>query len=175
MILSSFPNFCQSDFCLVNFFSVSLQPFYQSFKICLKRQIIFPVRALKREGVRFSSSPSWGTTAESLADELNISEEHFAASAPLHGSQSRENLSADDSPVFFRSVVFSPEVPIRLDYHGKSVNMGQVRHFDCLGVYTILQCIFLIFRFPLDLQHEYDYETASLLIQQKKQQMIDTH
>ncbi|XP_065067241.1 autophagy-related protein 2 homolog B-like [Rhopilema esculentum] len=83
------------------------------------------VRALKREGVRFSSSPSCGTTAESLAEELNISEEHFAASAPLYCSQSRENLSADDSPVFFRSVVFSPEVPIRLDYHGKSVNMGQ--------------------------------------------------
>ena len=41
-------------------------------------------------------------------------------------------------PSFFRSFVFSPEVPIRLDYQGKHVDMDQVRwlmvllHWHCL-------------------------------------------
>ncbi|KAG5882217.1 hypothetical protein JTB14_024728 [Gonioctena quinquepunctata] len=31
--------------------------------------------------------------------------------------------STDKSPVYFRNVIFSPDVPIRLDYHGKRVDM----------------------------------------------------
>lgn len=36
--------------------------------------------------------------------------------------------SNNDAPIFFRLVEFSPDVPIRLDYHGKhGMDMGQVR------------------------------------------------
>ncbi|XP_063919299.1 autophagy-related protein 2 homolog B isoform X2 [Zophobas morio] len=31
--------------------------------------------------------------------------------------------SAEDSPIYFRKVVFSPDVPIRLDYHGKRFDL----------------------------------------------------
>ena len=33
--------------------------------------------------------------------------------------------SASSSPIFFKSFVFSPEVPIRIDYHGRHVDMQQ--------------------------------------------------
>ncbi|XP_075223558.1 autophagy-related 2 [Lycorma delicatula] len=63
---------------------------------------------------------------------------HCSAQAPVMSveshephSKSKENsLSSDDkssstssSPIFFRSFVFTPEVPIRLDYEGKRVDM----------------------------------------------------
>ena len=35
--------------------------------------------------------------------------------------------SNQDTPIFFRLVEFSPDVPIRLDYHGKhGMDLGQV-------------------------------------------------
>ena len=55
----------------------------------------------------------------------------------LESSDAEETLvnSADESetdlpqpaPTFFRSFIFSPEVPIRLDYQGKRVDMEQVK------------------------------------------------
>ena len=78
---------------------------------------------MRKETVRFSSSPG----NELPIDELNIHEDHYTmTTATTQGLQGRETVSQDESPIFFRSVVFSPEVPIRLDYHGKSVNMDQV-------------------------------------------------
>lgn len=41
-------------------------------------------------------------------------------------------------PSFFRSFVFSPEVPIRLDYQGKHVDMDQVERLFCLRQGIIL-------------------------------------
>ena len=38
-----------------------------------------------------------------------------------------ENAPPTNAPIFFRLFEFSPEVPIRLDYHGKHMDMGQVR------------------------------------------------
>ncbi|OQV11990.1 Autophagy-related protein 2-like protein A [Hypsibius exemplaris] len=39
-----------------------------------------------------------------------------------------------DPPIFFKSITFSPEVPIRLDYHGKYVDMQRVGAFGGLLV-----------------------------------------
>ena len=79
--------------------------------------------SFNRETVRFSSSPA----NDVIGDELIIQDDHFAMSSTPPASQTRETFSPQESElVFFRSVVFSPEVPIRLDYHGKSVNMDQV-------------------------------------------------
>ena len=41
---------------------------------------------------------------------------------------------ANNVPIFFKSVEFSPEVPIRLDYHGKYVDMERVGAFGGLLV-----------------------------------------
>ena len=38
-----------------------------------------------------------------------------------------ESTATNSPPMFFRLFEFSPEVPIRLDYHGKHMDMGQVR------------------------------------------------
>ena len=83
----------------------------------------FPLgRPVKKEPLRFSSSPA----NDVLGEELNLRDDHFALNAPA-ATEMQENVSyQDEELVFFRSVVFSPEVPIRLDYHGKSVNMDQV-------------------------------------------------
>jgi len=35
-----------------------------------------------------------------------------------------EQASVDSSPIFFRQVIFSPDVPIRLDYQGKRVELS---------------------------------------------------
>jgi len=78
-------------------------------------------RPVKREPLRFSSSPA----NDVLGEELNLQDDHFAMNVPA-ATQMQDNVSCQDEElVFFRSVVFSPEVPIRLDYHGKSVNMDQ--------------------------------------------------
>eukprot|EP00794_Sanderia_malayensis_P020264 gene20264-22250_t len=75
---------------------------------------------VKKERIRSSSSP--GT--ENHTDEIKMDNDHFAMTPPPNEPAS-ETLTQEDSGIFFRSVVFSPEVPIRLDYHGKSVNMEQ--------------------------------------------------
>lgn len=37
---------------------------------------------------------------------------------------SSEQATVDSSPIFFRQIIFSPDVPIRLDYQGKRVEMS---------------------------------------------------
>ena len=46
-----------------------------------------------------------------------------------------ENTTTN-APIFFRLFEFSPEVPIRLDYHGKHMDMGQVRRR-----WRVLSCV----------------------------------
>lgn len=41
-----------------------------------------------------------------------------------------ETTSSNARPIFFRLFEFSPEVPIRLDYHGKRVDLGQVGYIE---------------------------------------------
>ena len=49
--------------------------------------------------------------------------------------------SAEPAPTFFRSFIFSPEVPIRLDYQGKRVDMEQVR--VCSVVIEVFKHLFV--------------------------------
>ncbi len=77
---------------------------------------------IRKEKVRLSASP--GT--DNRVDEINIEEDHFAMSSSSNNQQ-KESLTQEDSGIFYRSVVFSPEVPVRLDYHGKLVNIEQVK------------------------------------------------
>ncbi|KPJ18275.1 Autophagy-related protein 2-like A [Papilio machaon] len=50
--------------------------------------------------------------------KLAVGQEKPAARIPV------DNEPLDDSPIYFRRVVFSPEVPIRLDYVGKRVDLS---------------------------------------------------
>ncbi|XP_013170925.1 PREDICTED: autophagy-related protein 2 homolog A isoform X1 [Papilio xuthus] len=50
--------------------------------------------------------------------KLAVGQEKPAARLPV------DNEPLDDSPIYFRRVVFSPEVPIRLDYVGKRVDLS---------------------------------------------------
>lgn len=43
-----------------------------------------------------------------------------------------ELSNSPQAPTFFRSFIFSPEVPIRLDYQGKHVDMDQVGLYSCI-------------------------------------------
>ena len=44
----------------------------------------------------------------------------------VNSASGSEIDSLEPAPTFFRSFIFSPEVPIRLDYQGKRVDMEQV-------------------------------------------------
>ena len=45
----------------------------------------------------------------------------------VESASESETDTLQPAPTFFRSFIFSPEVPIRLDYQGKRVDMEQVR------------------------------------------------
>ncbi|XP_044263557.1 autophagy-related protein 2 homolog A isoform X3 [Tribolium madens] len=62
--------------------------------------------------------------AKKIVDEnlLILLEENKNEEKPTEESQISSSSGSEDSPVYFRKVIFSPDVPIRLDYHGK--------HFD---------------------------------------------
>lgn len=75
---------------------------------------------------------------ESLEEEENLLQDplihfddpprsHLLTDADLDEvlNQSPSNTESD-APIFFKSVSFSPEVPILLDYHGKHVDMERV-------------------------------------------------
>lgn len=63
--------------------------------------------------IRFDDMPPPVTVPEDL-DGIEVDR----ASATFSDS--------NNAPIFFKSVEFSPEVPIRLDYHGKYVDMERV-------------------------------------------------
>ena len=67
------------------------------------------------------SSPVKPPRASDWLTELSDVEETLVNSA----SESEPDNS-QPAPTFFRSFIFSPEVPIRLDYQGKRVDMEQV-------------------------------------------------
>lgn len=71
------------------------------------------------------SSPVKPPPASDWLTELSDAEETLVNSA----SDSEADTS-QPAPTFFRSFIFSPEVPIRLDYQGKRVDMEQV---TCVG------------------------------------------
>lgn len=57
-------------------------------------------------------------------DEISL-ERSQALKATLEEEGSDTSSNYDDLPVFFRSVVFSPALPIRLDYSGKCLDMDR--------------------------------------------------
>ena len=67
------------------------------------------------------SSPVKPPPASDWLTELSDAEETLVNSA----SESEAD-TPQPAPTFFRSFIFSPEVPIRLDYQGKRVDMEQV-------------------------------------------------
>lgn len=71
------------------------------------------------------SNPVKPPPASDWLTELSDAEETLVNSA----SESEADTS-QPAPTFFRSFIFSPEVPIRLDYQGKRVDMEQV---TCVG------------------------------------------
>ena len=68
------------------------------------------------------SSPVKPPPASDWLTELSDAEETLVNSA----SESEAD-TPQPAPTFFRSFIFSPEVPIRLDYQGKRVDMEQVK------------------------------------------------
>ena len=74
------------------------------------------------------SSPVKPPPASDWSTEFSDAEETLVNSA----SESEPDTS-QPAPTFFRSFIFSPEVPIRLDYQGKRVDMEQVKILCCLG------------------------------------------
>ena len=69
------------------------------------------------------SSPVKPPPASDWLTELSDAEETLVNSA----SESEAD-TPQPAPTFFRSFIFSPEVPIRLDYQGKRVDMEQVKY-----------------------------------------------
>lgn len=54
---------------------------------------------------------------------LQLTDEEIAVIKKYNAMTNNSNASEDSSPVYFRSIRFGPDVPIRLDYHGKRVDM----------------------------------------------------
>ena len=52
----------------------------------------------------------------------------------MNSATGSESDSPESTPTFFRSFIFSPEVPIRLDYQGKRVDMEQVGTFSAANL-----------------------------------------
>nr|XP_022914053.1 autophagy-related protein 2 homolog B isoform X1 [Onthophagus taurus] len=57
-------------------------------------------------------------------DLLSLNEENPAKEESLTTNVVPDDCIQDSSPIFFKSVMFSPEVSIRIDYHGKRVDMS---------------------------------------------------
>ena len=93
---------------------------------------------------RLSSSP--GADGFFVSD-VSFHDELSSSPAASTSNMSNRDLKPQDDPsqIFFRSVVFSPEVPIRLDYHGKHVDMDQVKCF-VLNLVYISVCETLTFQ-----------------------------
>ena len=89
-----------------------------------------------------SPSPSPAAMPPTMRDDSHLSR-----------TASRESLtkSSDKDAMFFKSFVFSPEVPIRLDYHGKHVDIEQVCIFQSIhiGLFAKIMIFAPIFKFKL--------------------------
>ena len=71
-----------------------------------------------------SSSPS---TASPQMSHLQQQRASVGDAPTIRHTPSTESLKSNEQPsLFIKSFLFSPEVPIRLDYHGKYVNIEQV-------------------------------------------------
>jgi autophagy-related protein 2 len=55
---------------------------------------------------------------------LLLNEENQSAREPASASEEQQPQTEDSSPIFFRHVIFSPDVTIRLDYQGKRVELS---------------------------------------------------
>lgn len=79
-----------------------------------------PVMTISEENEEIIKKQALKVVDENLIMLMEESKSHFES------ENSSSNLTSsvqDGSPVFFRNLIFGPDVPIRLDYHGKRVDM----------------------------------------------------
>lgn len=62
--------------------------------------------------------------SENLTLLLNNEENQSTKESSSSETTSEQSTSTSDSPIFFRQIIFSPDVPIRLDYQGKRVELS---------------------------------------------------
>lgn len=62
--------------------------------------------------------------SENLTLLLNNEENQSTKESSSSETTSEQSASTSDSPIFFRQIIFSPDVPIRLDYQGKRVELS---------------------------------------------------
>ncbi|CAG9834337.1 unnamed protein product [Diabrotica balteata] len=79
-----------------------------------------PVMTISEENEELIKKQALKVVDENLILLMEESRHQFDLDNDLENSTS---TTSDGSPVFFRNLIFSPEVPIRLDYHGKRVDM----------------------------------------------------
>ncbi|CAB4005705.1 autophagy-related 2 homolog B isoform X1 [Paramuricea clavata] len=73
-------------------------------------------------------------SSQDIAVEKDLDEPPLSSTPP-------SSSSSQDTPIFFRLVEFSPDVPIRLDYHGKhGMDMGQRSLAGVLFAFAQLNC-----------------------------------
>ena len=69
-----------------------------------------------------------------------LTESCDAVEALVNSASGSEVDSLEPAPTFFRSFIFSPEVPIRLDYQGKRVDMEQVNKIAFRNNFKLKNC-----------------------------------
>ncbi|XP_072387744.1 autophagy-related protein 2 homolog A isoform X1 [Diabrotica undecimpunctata] len=79
-----------------------------------------PVMTISEENEELIKKQALKVVDENLILLMEESRHQFDLDNDLENSTS---TTSDGSPIFFRNLIFSPEVPIRLDYHGKRVDM----------------------------------------------------
>ncbi|KAF5280262.1 hypothetical protein FQR65_LT03070 [Abscondita terminalis] len=75
--------------------------------------------------VKLENQDEIAQQAQKMIDDnlLILLEENKVFEEASEISKTISNINEDSPPVYFRNVIFSPEVPIRLDYQGKRVDM----------------------------------------------------
>ena len=69
-----------------------------------------------------------------------LAESCDAVETLVNSASGSEVDSLGPAPTFFRSFIFSPEVPIRLDYQGKRVDMEQVNKITFRNNFKLKNC-----------------------------------
>ena len=78
-----------------------------------------------------------------------LAESSDAEETLVNSSSGSEADNSEPAPTFFRSFIFSPEVPIRLDYQGKRVDMEQVGDVTSVTIISHLHTAQKCLREPL--------------------------
>ena len=116
------PTVVHVNFCLLKIIT-TLVTSSTKYKCPFEEFVLFSLFLLFLVGsTAVDSSPVKPPPGSDWLTEFSDAEETLVNSA----SESEPDTS-QPAPTFFRSFIFSPEVPIRLDYQGKRVDMEQVK------------------------------------------------